>query len=76
MFSDPDQFTLQFLTVREDGLKLYLDIALAEPCTARHDLLESLFCSTVAMVHIKLQLILHAGTDSYAIQGGTSSSTI
>ena len=40
------------MTTREDELKLYLDIALAEPCTARHDLLESLFCSAVAMVHI------------------------
>ena len=76
MFSDLDQFTLQFMTAREDGLKLYLDIALAESCTARHVLLESLFCSAVAMVHIKLQWILHAGTDFYGLQGGTSSSTV
>lgn len=76
MLSDLDQFTLQFMTAREDELKLYLDITLAEPCTARHDLLESLFCSAVAMVHIRLQCVLHADTDFYWIQGGTSSSTV
>lgn len=52
MLSDLDQFTLRSMTTRENELKLYLDIALAETCVARHDLLESLFCSTVAMVHI------------------------